>query len=215
MSSVGSAGPTQRHKELLQAAAAGREDLVRQLVSDSQWQSPMERDALRQALQRVAARGNVSFARFLIENGAEVNSRKDSEVASLFRAAENGHARTVQLLLENGANIDAVDRYGRTSLFPAALKGYIEVVKLLLEAGAKVNARDKELKRTVLIHLAAERLFQWNEAMCVLLLEKGADVEAKDASHKNPLIWAAATGKVEMVRLLVEGRSAPRALIEA
>jgi ankyrin repeat protein len=94
MSSIGSNSPDPRHLKLVQASAAGREEVVKQLLTEATWHSQMDRDALRQSLQRCAARGNLSLSRFLIEKGAEVDARK-AEVAALFRAAENGHVKVV------------------------------------------------------------------------------------------------------------------------
>jgi ankyrin repeat protein len=212
MSSIGSNAPDPRHLLLVQASAAGKEGTVRQLLSESAWHSAMDRDALRQALQRCAARGSVSISSFLIEKGAEVDARRENEVAALFRASENGHVAVVRLLLDKGATTElGRDRYGRTGIFPAVLKGYVEVVSLLLERGANVNARDKE-ERTVLVHLMAEKAnpnYKRGEEILKLLLEKGADVEARDSSKRTALIWASTTGKVEMVRLLLDGKRKP------
>ena len=216
MSSVGSNSPDPRHLKLVQASAAGKEDIVKQLLGESAWHSQMDRDALRQSLQRCAARGNLSLSRFLIEKGAEVDARK-AEVAALFRAAENGHVKVVQFLLDSGADPDCGpvlgrDRYGRTPLFPAAHRGYMDVVKALLDNDADINARDKE-ERTVLIHMAEEKPgntpYGRAEEIVRLLLERGANLEARDTAKRTALIWASATGKVDTVRLLLEGKNKP------
>lgn len=215
MSSVGSvaAAPDNQHiKRLIIACSAGNEAEVRQLLADGDWSSPLDRDALRHGLQRVAARGNIGLAQFLLEYGAEFDARRETEVAAVFRAAENGHVKITRALVERKAGLEAKDRYGRTAVFPAALKGYIEVLKVLVGAGANVNARDKEGK-TVLIHLASEKLFRWNESVCRFLLESGADVEAMDITKRTALTWAADYGKFEMVKLLLEGKK--RADVEA
>jgi ankyrin repeat protein len=144
----------------------------------------------------------------LLDSGAEVNPRKDSEVGAIFRAAEKGHKTTVKLLLDRKASAEARDKYGRTSIFPAAVLGYSEVLKLLLEREADINARDKE-NRTVLIHMAAEKLFKWNSSIFQYLLDMGADVEARDNAKRTALIWAADSGKTEMVKILLEGKVRP------
>jgi uncharacterized protein len=224
MSSVGSREvPENRHLKLVQACASGKEDVVRQIVSESTWKSQTDLDALRHGLQRVAARGNVNLLRFLLERGAEIEPRKDSnEVGAIFRAAENGHVGATRLLLEwNSTTSDPPrsgsvqtsltevrDRWGRTAIFPASVHGYIEVVKVLIAAGANVNATDKE-NRTVLLHLAAERLFKWNEDIVHLLIANGADMEVKDSAQRTSLMWAAVTGKADMISLLLESKNKP------
>jgi ankyrin repeat protein len=214
MSSVGSvvAADNQHIKRLIIACSAGKEDEVRQLLSEGDWTSPLDRDALRHGLQRVAARGNVNLSKFLIDHGAGIDAGRETEVAAIFRAAENGHVKITKLLVERKANVEARDRYARTAIFPAALKGYIEVLKILAGAGANVNTRDKEGK-TVLIHLASEKLFRWNEIVCQYLLDMDADVEAMDHTKRTALTWAADYGKYEMVKLLLEGKK--KANVEA
>lgn len=229
MSSVGSKEHDPRHTALTSACASGKEAVVRRILSESSWKHPRDFDALRHGLQRVAARGNVGLIRLLLEHGAEVETRKDStEVAAVFRAAENGHVAATSLLLNWKASpreraqslvsattastprTEARDKWGRTALFPASQRGYVEVVKVLLAAGADVNARDKD-DRTVLVHLAAERLFKadGNEEIVHLLLDRGADVEVRDTSSRTPLMWAAVTGKASLIRILLESKRKP------
>jgi ankyrin repeat protein len=215
MSSVGSvAAPDNQHiKRLILACSAGKEAEVRAIVSEvGDWTSPLNRDALRHGLQRVAARGNVNLSQFLLEHGSEIDARRETEVAAIFRAAENGHVKITRMLVERTAYLEAKDRYGKTAIFPAASKGYIEVLKLLVGAGANINARDKEGK-TVLIHLASEKLFRWNETICQYLLDMDADIEAMDITKRTALTWAADYGKYEMVKLLLEGKK--KANVEA
>lgn len=277
MSSIGSSNLDQRHLSLIQASAAGNDSKVRQLIHEAAWHSQMDRDALRQSLQRVSARGNRNreLARFLIEKGADVNPRRDHEPSALFKAAEGGHEEMVKLLLKHNADTEAKDRDGRTALFKPALRGSISTVEALLAGGANANARDKE-GRTVLIHLAAEGLApdrappqkqgaqkqatrrqaagkqaadgpsevqqedeekqaaekllaekqnaekgklkgpgRWKMDMIQLLLKNNADIEAKDDTRRTALLWAAVTGKTELVELLLSGEFARPADVSA
>jgi ankyrin repeat protein len=197
--------PESKHIQLVQACAAGREDLVRQLLESDPWSTQKDRECLGKGLQRVAARNNVSLCHMLLQKGAPVDPRPENsnEISALFRAAENGYDRVVKILIEHHANLEALDRYGRTPLFPAALKGHVEVVSTLIKANAKVNARDNE-RRTVINHIAAERLVNWNQTICQILIEANADLEAGDSRGTTPLIWAAATGKLKMVEFLLK-----------
>jgi ankyrin repeat protein len=61
----------------------------------------------------------------------------------------------------------------------------------------------------VLLHLAAERLFKWNANIVHFLLDNGIDIEAKDTASRTPLIWACATGKTDMVKLMLEAKVKP------
>ncbi|KAE9961428.1 hypothetical protein BLS_002114 [Venturia inaequalis] len=203
MSSVGSSVPDQRHLALIQASAAGNEIKVRQIIEETPWQTQMDRDALRQSLQRVAARGNFALAKFLVEKGADVNIRRENEASALFKACEGGHEKLAQLLLDNGANTEVKDRDGRTALYKPAMRGHLNICKLLLERRANPDSPDKE-GRTVLVHLASEKLGRWKKDMIELLLHY-ADIEAKDDTRRTALIWGAATGKAELVDILLSG----------
>jgi hypothetical protein len=87
MSSVGSNAPDPRHIALLQASVGGKEARIRELLGEGTWHTQLDKDTLRQALQRVAALGHLPLARLLIERGAEVNVRRENEISALFRYA--------------------------------------------------------------------------------------------------------------------------------
>ncbi|KAF2096353.1 ankyrin [Rhizodiscina lignyota] len=224
MSSTTSNAPDDRQLALLQAAARGNETRVRALLNETLWGSRMDQNALRHSLQKVAARGNLSLARALIDKGAEVNPA-GNEVGALIKAAESGNAQLVRVMLGTGSmtmggmarvrvDVDARDKNSRTALYAAAWAGHLVVVRSLLDARADVDARDIE-KRTPLIHLAAEKPGRWTIQMVELLLERGADVEAVDGTKRTALLWASATGKSEVVGLLLSGTRAPKANVAA
>lgn len=212
MSSTTSNAPDERQLALLQASARGNETRVRALLTETLWHSRMDQTALRHSLQQVAARGNLSLARFLIDKGADVNPQ-GGEVAALIKAVGTGNIPLVKAILDapgQKVNVDAVDKVGRSAVFTAAWSGNITAVKMLLEKSAKVDARDRE-DRTPLIHLAAEKQGRWQKDMVELLLEQGADVEAIDNTRRTTLLWGASTGKPELCKLLLEGKKAKKA----
>lgn len=213
MSSVNSNPPEERHKKLAKAASTGNEKAIRKLVLESTWTSQLDRDTLRRALQSIAAYGYLSLSEFLIEHGAEVNRKRESELSALYRAAEEGRTEVVKLLLKEGAETEATDRYGRSALHRAALKGFTDIVRLLLNANANPNARDRE-GRTPLIHIAAERSRNWSEDVIGLLLRTEAEeatMEATDNTKRTPLLWATAMGKYELSQLLLSGKYGKKA----
>lgn len=224
MSSTTSNAPDERQLALLQASARGNETRVRALLGETIWHSRMDQAALRHSLQKVAARGNLSLAKALMERGADVNP-SGNEVGALIKAAESGNAQLVKVMLGTGSmtmggmarvrvDVDTRDRNGRTALYAAAWGGHVEVVRGLLDARADLNARDRE-ERTPLIHLAAEKQGRWKVEMVELLLERGADIEAKDNTKRTALLWAASTGKSELVKLLLSGTKAQKANVAA
>lgn len=212
-SSVVSNHPDARHRQLVHAAAAGKEPLLWTLLSETTWNNRADTDALRQALQRAAAKGSISMVRMLLDSGADANRSpsRGNETAALIRAAENGHAEVVTALLNAGADPGARDKSERTALFWAAARGYVEVVRVLLDGRAEVNTRDAE-GRTVVVSLAADRLFAWSPTVLKALMKTNVDLDVLDKDGRTALIWAVCLGKKEMVEILVEGQN--RANIE-
>jgi uncharacterized protein len=83
------------------------------------------------------------LARWLIEQGADVNAAADNamKVAPVHAAAASCDRETMQLLLERGADVNAKQQLDYTALHGAASRGDIEMGKLLLAHGADRNAK--------------------------------------------------------------------------
>ncbi|KAI1339173.1 hypothetical protein F5Y15DRAFT_80694 [Xylariaceae sp. FL0016] len=207
--SVASSQPDLRHLRLIAAAAQANEARVRDILEEEglPWTSTGDHDALRQALQKVAARGKLSIVRLLLERGADVHAKRESEVPALVKAAEGGSAPVVTELLRHGAdpNTRSGRSSGQTALFSAVVKGHDKTVEALLAGGADVEAQDRE-GRSALLYVASERQAKrkWTTSTLKLLLDKGADLEVKDHIDRTPLLWAATNGNVELARFLLE-----------
>ena len=103
---------------------------------------------------------------------------------SATRAACDTCAR---LLLERGPDAKAKTEGGLTALHYAAFKGNLAMVKLLLEAGAPVNVAD-DRGLTPLMMAANSRIK--NPEVVRVLLDRGADVQAKDEFGRTAGDWA-------------------------
>ena len=137
------------------------------------------------------------IAKYLIENGADVNVKNIEGEAILHRAVENTNYEMVKLLVENGANVNIrIGENGPTPLHMAVEKRAFEIVKLLVEHGADLNAIEGENGPTPL-YIAAE-----NRDLDIMkyLIEKGAKIDPES----DILIYAVETGNLEIVKLLVE-----------
>jgi ankyrin repeat protein len=87
-------------------------------------------------LHIAAGKGNVSVARLLIQNGAEVNAKlSDNGFTSLHLAAGNGHEKVAELLIAKGADINAKSMYGETPIDLAMSNGHKELAELLRKHG--------------------------------------------------------------------------------
>ncbi|KAI0878003.1 hypothetical protein GGS24DRAFT_48617 [Hypoxylon argillaceum] len=211
--SVASSQPDQRQLRIIAASAQANEARVRDILAEEPpWTSSADLDALRQALQKVAARGKLSIVHLLIEHGADVNPKHDTETPALVKAAEGGNVAVVSELLKHNADPNARNRLGQTALFVAAIKGHDSVVEALVRGRADINAQDKE-GRSPLLYLASEKKTKatekkskakWTTATLRLLRQHGADLEVRDQIGRTPLLWAATNSNLELARFLLE-----------
>ncbi|MGD9902544.1 MAG: ankyrin repeat domain-containing protein [Vicinamibacterales bacterium] len=187
--------------ELAQRIADGRTDLVLDLLAAGG--APTGADARGTTLLAWCAyHGDVTAVRTLLAAGAPVEALGAN--LGLSGAAFHGHWPLCQFLLEHGAAADAADpTTGETALHAALCKAnrpiYDHVVRVLLAHGANPNRatiagaptdafmRDVRTRGEAPLHRAAAF---GSETAIQLLLDAGADVEARDAHGDTPLSWA-------------------------
>ena len=87
--------------------------------------------------------GHGALARWLIEQGADVNAAAENamRVAPVHAAAAACDRETMRMLLERGADANARQQLDYTALHGAASRGDIEMAKLLLAHGAQRDAK--------------------------------------------------------------------------
>jgi len=127
-------------------------------------------------------------ARFLIENGADVNAAGPSAATPLYNAAYRGYLDLIGLLLDNGADVDGHTEKGEAPLCGAASGAQAkEAVDLLCQRGADVNHQSGASGVTAL-HMAA---LSGNINGMQALMTHGADTNAKSILEGNtPLQFA-------------------------
>jgi hypothetical protein len=82
-------------------------------------------------LHATAANGNLALLRVLLEKGADVNARQQSDFTPLHEAAHANNPAMIQLFLEFGADRTLVNEDGRTPLEQAIADGSQEAVQCL------------------------------------------------------------------------------------
>ncbi len=179
------------------------------------------------ALMEAARGGYAEVARVLLDRGANVAAKDEQGESALMQAVRKGHVEVVRLLLERGADCSTQDKGGESVLKTAIRWGHLEVARLLrsrgatsnenplvlvaylgeaeevarlLGQGADANETDRFYGRTALMW-AAE---QGHPEVAKLLLDKGADVNAKTGEGWTALMSAAVGRDLEVVRLLLD-----------
>ena len=183
---------------------------------------------LDQQLLQAARNGDTASVRQLLKKGANIETKDQGGSTPLALALNYGYADMVDLLLERGADPVAGGLKGDDVLVNAARQGNPKKIELLLERGADPKSKDQALLATAeLAFLAieispeeAERLRSQREhdprgtpprfpvvdagQTARLLIEHGANIEARDVDGSTPLIRAAGHGATDVVKVLLE-----------
>ncbi len=179
----------------------GRTDLVFELIAQGQAANATDSDGV-SLIRWCAYYGDVSGIRFLLNQGERIESLGPN--LDLNGACFHGHWRLCQFLLEDGADANlALPETGETPLHAALSKAnrlqYDSVIEVLLAHGADPNRatlpdmetgafmRDCRTKGETPLHRAAA--FGSKQAI-QMLLDAGANVQAKDQHGDTPLSWA-------------------------
>jgi ankyrin repeat protein len=159
---------------------------------------PLAAAPLFQAIQSA----DISAVKALLRHGANPDALDADGTPVLMAAALYAGPDCIKLLLDAGANPNAANTVGATPLMWAVPD--LVKVKLLLSHGADVNARSTNLQRTPLL-IAAR--YPGSVEVLRLLLDKGADLHAKDRNGASALGLATTYADVGVVHFLVENGS--------
>lgn len=124
---------------------------------------------------------------------------------SFCEAAALGDVERLRQRLDQGLEPSQTTPDGAAALQLASFYGHIEAVAFLLEVGAEVGQVSDNLQRTTALHQGvAQRHAETALAICRLLLDAGAPVNAQQAGGFTPLHQAASRGRHELVQLLLQ-----------
>ncbi|MFP3033742.1 MAG: ankyrin repeat domain-containing protein [Wolbachia sp.] len=186
----------------------------------------LQQAQLTEGLFNAIRQGSLEEVQAIITQGANFKAKDKNGKTPLHWAAEcNNTTEIVQLLIEKKVKINAKDKGGKIPLHLAAEKGRLEIVKLLVGNNADIKAKDKDGKTPSdlaieeghkdIADFLEEAQFKEQELFDAIkqnnidkvrdLINRGADVKAKNKDGKTSLHWAAEYNDTpEIVQLLIE-----------
>ena len=81
--------------------------------------------------------------KLLLEHGADVTARDESQSTPLHLASSLGNSGVVQLLIKHGADVTAIDGNHRTPLHLASSRVSAKAVQLLIQHGLMLTDRTR------------------------------------------------------------------------
>jgi len=116
--------------------------------------------------------GNVDEVRKYLENGADVNAKRDQTTVCHIAALKK-NKELMKLLIDNGADLNATDKNGAMPLHVAVPMGDIDMVELLVKEKLKINHQIAAGGYKGMTALDMAYAFKQNE-IAELLLQNGA-----------------------------------------
>lgn len=157
--------------------------------------------SLNQDLLKAASKGDVSKARLLISQGADVDAVDKAGITPLMEAASGGRPDMPELWNFNGFATPTYHFSMFKNLVPHIPHSEMSMARFLIDKGADVNLKN-DYGRTALM-LAAK----YGQAdMVELLLENGANVNAKDNNGRAALDYAYQSEHQQIASLIKEYR---------
>ena len=181
-------------------------------------------------LMMAALEADIPKAKQLLDAGADINERDDSQSTPLMWAVHSGDVEIVKFLIGQGADVRAKAHRNATALMVAMTGNHESSAVALIDAGADPNGRgnsamnyledaamsgmtdvvDALIRNGTDLDAYGASALHWaisrgHSATARRLLNAGVDVNAKVSWSTGPLIaTAAASGDIDLVKLLLE-----------
>ncbi|KAJ5747465.1 uncharacterized protein N7511_009161 [Penicillium nucicola] len=143
------------------------------------------------------SRGLDTTVRFLVEKGADIESKTCYDRTPLIEATRFGRKAVVQLFLDMHVDPNSKDNTGLTALSIAFQAGNTEIAQLLRDHGADPHTPDNA-GQTPLIYASQRGL----ENSINMLLSWASNLEHRDHRGRTPLLTAVSAGHESVVRAL-------------
>lgn len=172
-------------------------------------------------LHTAARSRNSDIVKLLLEHKADPNLPDSDGMSPLVHAVMRNHVPSIEALLAAGADVERETKQGYTPLEVAIGEDQLFAARALINGGAKADVTSGKQKITPLM-LVASRLSPQARAthlaagptpvdIAELLIDRGAQVDAKSAAGVTALMVAAGHNNAPMIGLLL-GKGANPAL---
>ena len=177
-------------------------------------------DVLTQAVQSRTPQ----MVELLVKAGVDVETKGPWGNNQLIIAVQYDNMESLKVLLNHGADVNGTGYYGTTALTIAIAQRKIPMIKLLLSRGAKASIDNAFVKAAqsdnghellkILIVAGVEGVSSQscvasaaaagNSRSSKMLVEAGADIEAKGAWSNSPIIYAVRSGKLDVLKTMLD-----------
>lgn len=151
------------------------------------------------ALHFAADADFADIVEYLLQQGADIDSKDSKNRTALMYAAYKNNTETVSKLLEATPDAEIQDDFGSTALMYAASGGAEECCKLLADYGADLNMQNKDGISSLIYAIQSRKL-----STVVTLLQLGADPFVTNNLGTGALHWAAKKGSVDCCSVLLD-----------
>jgi ankyrin repeat protein len=191
------------------AASEGHADVV--LVLLDRHANVNQRCSSGTALHQGAINGHIDVVAALLSKDADIEITDENQRTPLHVAAWAGQKEMVFELLSRGADIYAKDKENCNVLHLASSGGHTQLITMLLQRielqnrMVFMNSPDKS-GQTPLHHATSGG----HKDGVSVLLNEGANIEARENTGKTALHFSVFMGRQEVVRLLLQHRANPK-----
>ncbi|MDD3469930.1 MAG: ankyrin repeat domain-containing protein [Thermoguttaceae bacterium] len=173
------------------------------------WNRPVPRDEASlirdseiHSLTQAAELGRVEVVQKMLRDGVSATQKDENGNTALHLAAQRGFVEVMKVLLDAGADPNATNTVNNTALLSAVSNLQSEeVVALLLKYGAKIPTSYDSTGGNTELHFAARC---GNSDTCELLLDAGADINARNGQGETALFFAIDSKDSETTQFLID-----------
>jgi len=183
------------------AVEAGKEDILGFLIDKGA--NINARDVNGMApLHYAVKKGSIDIVGLLLDKGADIEIVNRNRETPLIFSVAIEKPEVAKYLINRGANLLAKDRNGNSVLHLCAENGFLELIEYIFEkGGGSIDINDTNKKKETPLHMAVRN----NRADVVkFLVEKGADIEARDVLGATPLFASLEVDNLDLAKYLVE-----------